>query len=498
MKRAKIVKRVNLVWKAMTATVVAVTLSLVFWQAEPVSASDREAVDYGEEGDYGYIVYSDGSVSLYEYSGSDTELHVPATIGGMQVTEVDLRTIRVNGVENITKVSISEGVKKLLLNGFSSLKNLELPSTLTEIEALQQCSSLSALQIPDNVSKIGDWAFNGCLQLTTVNIPVSLTTISRYMFSGSSIQYLKIPGTVKTIEGMAFYMLQTLKSVEISSGVQVIGDYAFQRTGLTSVTIPGTVTRIGKEAFEGCYFLSSMTLQNGVGRIEESAFWGCKALQTVTIPGSVGIIGNKVFWGCDALKTVVVQEGVTQMGSNVFTECKNLTTLTLPASLSSIGYSLVPYGGKTKVICPANSYAYQYAVQNGYINNVSGSSSLARDPFPTGNWTIVSGGIYESLGNGKVAFKSPLSKLSKSVTIKDSITVSGKKYRVIKINAKAFSGCKKMKKITVKATGLTKVGSKAFKGIHKRAVIKVPKKKLKAYKKLFKDKGQAKSVKIKK
>ena len=69
---------------------------------------------------------------------------------------------------------------------------------------------------------------------------------------------------------------------------------------------------------------------------------------------------------------------------------------------------------------------------------------------------------------------------------------------VITIGSKAFYGDSKMKKITVKSTALKKVGKKALSGIYKKAVIKVPAKKLKAYKKFFKNKGQKKTVKIKK
>ena len=67
------------------------------------------------------------------------------------------------------------------------------------------------------------------------------------------------------------------------------------------------------------------------------------------------------------------------------------------------------------------------------------------------------------------------------------------------IGKKAFAGCKNLKKITVKTTYLTKksVGAKAFKGIHAKAAIKVPKKQKKAYTSLFKAKGVGKKVKIK-
>lgn len=69
-----------------------------------------------------------------------------------------------------------------------------------------------------------------------------------------------------------------------------------------------------------------------------------------------------------------------------------------------------------------------------------------------------------------------------------------------KIGKKAFYGCKNLKKITIKTTKLTKknVGSSAFKNINKKATIKVPKKKVTAYKKLLKAKGIGKKVAVKK
>ena len=76
----------------------------------------------------------------------------------------------------------------------------------------------------------------------------------------------------------------------------------------------------------------------------------------------------------------------------------------------------------------------------------------------------------------------------KSVTIGKNVTSIGKN---------AFKNCKNLKKITVKSTKLKKVGKGALTGINRKCVIKVPKKKLKSYKSLFKGKGQKKSVKIK-
>ena len=84
----------------------------------------------------------------------------------------------------------------------------------------------------------------------------------------------------------------------------------------------------------------------------------------------------------------------------------------------------------------------------------------------------------------KNAFKKAKKKLTK-VVISANVTTIGKK---------AFAGCKKLKKNTIKSKKLRSVGKKAFKGISKNAVIKVPKAKKKAYTKLLKNKGQARSV----
>jgi uncharacterized protein YjdB len=83
------------------------------------------------------------------------------------------------------------------------------------------------------------------------------------------------------------------------------------------------------------------------------------------------------------------------------------------------------------------------------------------------------------------AFKN--NKKLKQVTIGKNVT---------KIGANAFSGDKSLKKITIKSAKLKKAGKKAFKGIHAKCKIKVPKKKLSTYKRLLKGKGQKAGVKI--
>ncbi len=133
----------------------------------------------------------------------------------------------------------------------------------------------------------------------------------------------------------------------------------------------------------------------------------------------------------------------------------------------------------------------------------------------------VKGNKYKVTGKSAVSFAGISSNKTKKVTIPKSVKIKGKSFKVTAITDKALKGrkkvttviiganvksigkeafrnCKKLSRITIKSTQLKKVGKNAFKGIKSNAKIKVPAKKLSAYKKLLKNKGQGKKVKIRK
>lgn len=71
---------------------------------------------------------------------------------------------------------------------------------------------------------------------------------------------------------------------------------------------------------------------------------------------------------------------------------------------------------------------------------------------------------------------------------------------VASIGKKAFNGCKALKALTIKSTKLkaSKIGANAFTGTAAKITVKVPKAKLKTYKKLFIKKGLSKKANFKK
>ena len=120
---------------------------------------------------------------------------------------------------------------------------------------------------------------------------------------------------------------------------------------------------------------------------------------------------------------------------------------------------------------------------------------------------------------GTVTYKEPEKKSQKKIKIPNTIQIDNRTYKVTEIASKALKGtknltevtigtniekigssafekCGKLKKIVVNSKKLKSVGKKALKGIHKKCVIKVPKKKKAEYKKYFKKAGMSSSVKI--
>lgn len=156
----------------------------------------------------------------------------------------------------------------------------------------------------------------------------------------------------------------------------------------------------------------------------------------------------------------------------------------------------------------------------GSSGNTTGSSSKVKK----GQKYTVNGIKYEiiSTDSTKTVGFANGKKNSKKITIPATVKIKGKTFKVksIKSNAfknskklttlviganvkiiekNAFKGCKNLKKITIKSKKLTaaKVAKNAFKGINKKATVKVPKNKVKAYTKIVKVKGGAgNSVKV--
>ena len=136
-----------------------------------------------------------------------------------------------------------------------------------------------------SVTSIGG-AFSGCTNLTSIDIPNSVTSIGR----------------------SAFHNCTSLTSIVIPNSVTSIGSYAFSGcSGLTSVTIPNSVTSIGSHAFAYCTGLTSVDVPNSVTSIGEWAFSGCTSMSSIVIPKSATHVLDR--WSGRSLKMMMAWSG---------------------------------------------------------------------------------------------------------------------------------------------------------------------------------------------
>jgi hypothetical protein len=138
---------------------------------------------------------------------------------------------------------------------------------------------------------------------------------------------------VTSIGDLAFQGKTNVTSITIPNSVTSIGDWAFGYcANLTSVTIPNSVTSIGQFAFYVCTNLTSVTIGNSVTSIEGGAFYYCTRLTSVTIGNNVTSIGNSAFAFCTNLTGVYFQGNTPNVGVNVFLYDNNATVYYLPGT----------------------------------------------------------------------------------------------------------------------------------------------------------------------
>jgi hypothetical protein len=358
----------------------------------------------------------------------------------------------------ITKVKILHGVTSIgddAFYGCSALTSIEIPDSVTFIGtgAFKGCEALTSITIPNSVTWIGGGAFEGCKALTSINvsdgnanyasdngvlydkgketliqcpqaktsieIPNSVTSIGDYAFDGcealeyneydnglylgnkenpyafliekksTDITACSIKDTCKIIGYRAFSGCKALTSIEISNSVTEIGGHAFEGCEalkyheydnglylgnkenpyaflikaktkditsclideecynianeafngcrrLTNIEIPDSVTIIGSRAFEDCKALTSIEIPNSVTKIGFWAFSRCEALTSIEIPCSVTIIGSRAFEDCEALTSIEIPNSVTKIGSWAFNGCKALKKIKIPNSVTEI------------------------------------------------------------------------------------------------------------------------------------------------------------------
>ncbi len=195
---------------------------------------------------------------------------------------------------------------------------------------------------------IGDGAFNGCYELTKIEIPNTVTKIGMRAFQDCGINNVVIPDSVIEIGIQAFNNCGE-ESVYIGKSVQLIEDDAFDTNpeDLSNITIHPENVNVKIENYclinidkynrinlvKGC---NRSVIPEEVESILSAAFQMCNGLVNIEIPDNVGYVWGDIFWHCENLTTLKLGKGVSIIASGLlfqgfFPYCDKLTNIEIDA-----------------------------------------------------------------------------------------------------------------------------------------------------------------------
>ena len=237
-----------------------------------------------------------------------------------------------------------------------SIKTVEIQNEVTSIGnyAFENCKSLTSIEISSNVTIIGDDAFAYCTNLTSIEIPSSVTSIGSSAFLDcTNLTSIEIPSSVTSVGYYAFSECTSLNSINVDKSNQKYSSedgILFDKdkkelirypTGKKEkeYNIPSSVTRIEWAAFSGCTSLTSIEIPSSVTSIGFAAFGSCTNLTRIEIPSSVTRIGSSAFHSCTSLTRIEIQSSVTsiKIEGGAFAYCTSLTNIEIPSGVTSIG-----------------------------------------------------------------------------------------------------------------------------------------------------------------
>lgn len=330
---------------------------------ESITVADGNDNFFVEDGVlYGYAKGDDGNKIDDEFIAL---ICPPGKSGSVTLKDgtVEIESSAFEGCTKLTGVTLNEGLTRIGSNAFGG------------------CSSLQDVTLPATLTSLGNGVFNGCVGLTSLAVAdgnadysaedgvlydKGQTELLLYPAAKSDADFT-VPDSVTRIDSYAFQGARHLKTVTAGDLTSIESSAFTNCEALTSFTA-ASLSEVEFQAFYGCSNLETFTLTDAdsLTTIGGSAFNRCSSLTAAPIAGATSI-EEGAFQNCTALTSLSFCEtGNVSIGKNAFSGCTGLTELTFPASVTSIGYSafggcnqvtVITFKGETPPTCDSNSFS---------------------------------------------------------------------------------------------------------------------------------------------
>ena len=243
-------------------------------------------------------------------------------------------------------IGFVSGCKKLTaldLTGFTaigdrafyntSIQTVTLPDTLTALgtEAFMG-SALIEIVIPASVTEIGESCFLNCPSLLTVTFAESsaLTRIPANFVKGCpELTAVTLPDTLTRVDDAAFADCPMLPMTEYEGCLYLAvggNPYAILCASvskeITAITIHPDTLHVAGGAFRDCTMLTAVSLPEGVVSVGSQAFRRNNALASVQLPSSLRYIGDYAFYACSKELEPILPADLAYIGEGIFEQCR--------------------------------------------------------------------------------------------------------------------------------------------------------------------------------
>ncbi len=286
-----------------------------------------------------------------------------------------------------------------------------------------------------------------------------------------SVTALSLPEGLTRIGTLAFASFRALTEVQIPDSVTELGQYSFFYTGLTAASIPAGISEVPQGAFAWCFNLSELTLSDGLTVIGPSAFEGCH-LRKLRIPETVTTIGDSAFRECTGLKLIQVPASVTAIEDGAFYNIYDLVCLSilnenceLTGEIVTASDQLILWGHENST---ASTYAADKSIPFGTIESL-----ITGDCGTDLHWALDrTNGLLTVTGSGKMASVNSTNDVPwanyhwniKTAVVEEDTT---------SLCFGAFYYCRNLQSISLPST-LTSIGSSAFYYCDKLSAVSLP------------------------